>query len=136
MRMSHFDDHPLEFFCSGKFSDDQKSGTIVVNASKGEESTVSPTIYKSELRNVAAPDLDGHAVVDSPGNRGVDVKCENAATRSTSVFGAAKNVSSDSISTKLWLNETPDAPMEKSGGASDVCLASIRRMRASACISV
>ena len=86
MRMSHFDDHPLEFFCSGKFSDDQKSGTIVVNASKGEESTVSPTIYKSERMNVLAPDLDGRVVVDSPDNRGVDVTCENAATRIDECF--------------------------------------------------
>ena len=60
--------------------------------------------------DVVAPDLDSQVVEDSPGNRGVDVKRENAARASTSVFGAANNVSSDSISTKLCLNETPDAP--------------------------
>ena len=47
---------------------------------------VSPTIYKSERMNVLAPDLDGHVVVDSPDNRGVDVKCENAATRIDECF--------------------------------------------------
>ena len=47
---------------------------------------VSPTIYKSERMNVLAPDLDGHVVVDSPDNRGVDVTCENAATRIDECF--------------------------------------------------
>ena len=42
---------------------------------------VSFAIYKSERMNVVAPDLDGLVVVDNPGNNGVDVKCENAATR-------------------------------------------------------
>ena len=55
--------------------------TIVVNASEGENGAVSPAIYKSERMNVVAPDLDGLVVVDNPGNNGVDVQCENAATR-------------------------------------------------------
>ena len=100
MRMSHPDDHPLDFLL-WQFSDIQRSMTIVVNASEGENGAVSPAIYKSERMNVVAPDLDSQVVEDSPGNRGVDVKRENAARASTSVFGAAKGVSSDSNSTKL-----------------------------------
>ena len=123
-------------FLLRQFSDIQKSKTIAVNASEGGNSAVSPVVYKSERLNVLAPDLDGHVVVDNPVNRRVDVKCENAATRIDERFCAAKNVSSDPISIKLCLNETPDASTEKSGSAPNVCLANVRRMRTPACIFV
>ena len=133
--MSHSDDHPLEFFCSSKFSDVQKSRTIVVNASKGEESAVSPTIYKSERRNVAAPDLDGHVVVDNPVNRGVDVKCENAATSIDERFWRGKERFVRLNLHKALLERDARCADGNSGSASNVCLASIRRMRTPARIS-
>ena len=79
--MGNADYHPLEFFCPCKFSDIEERGAVVVNASEGEKSTVPPTINKSERRNMIAPNLDCHVIVDNPGNSGVDVKCEDAATR-------------------------------------------------------
>ena len=81
MRMRYAYDNPLESFCPSKISDVQKSEAIIVDASKREKRTVSPAVDKCKRRNYIAPNLDGHVIVDNTGNRGVDVECEDAATR-------------------------------------------------------
>ena len=92
------------------------------------------TVFRSSKRDVSAPDFHRYVLVNNRATVLLMSMERMLRHASTSVFGATKNVSSDSSCTKLCLNETPDAQMVKSGNASSVRLADIRRMCRLECI--
>ena len=88
-KSQHFETSSLNYETSSQhFETDciKKCWEVVGDATKRERGGASPTINQSERRDVVASDADRHVIVDILGNRGVDVKCEDAATRIDKCF--------------------------------------------------